>query len=117
MDLGKDERWERVAPQGLEERDVYRAGAALSAVATGRRGQIIAATMRLIARDGVASLSTRKIAREADVNLATLHNLFGSKAAQKETTMTDLAIRPFRLRGCLAEVDIASKQSRKGPPR
>jgi AcrR family transcriptional regulator len=35
--------------------------------------------MRLIARDGVAALSTRKIAREADVNLATLHYLFGSK--------------------------------------
>jgi AcrR family transcriptional regulator len=35
--------------------------------------------MRLIARDGAATLSTRKIAREAAVNLATLHNLFGRK--------------------------------------
>jgi AcrR family transcriptional regulator len=44
-----------------------------------RRAQIIAATMRLIACDGVAALSTRKIAREAAVNLATLHDLFGRK--------------------------------------
>ena len=44
-----------------------------------RRRQIIAATMRLIARDGVAALSTRKIAREAAVNLGTLHHLFGGK--------------------------------------
>jgi AcrR family transcriptional regulator len=44
-----------------------------------RRMQIIAATMRLIARDGVAALSTRTIAREADVNLGTLHHLFGGK--------------------------------------
>jgi AcrR family transcriptional regulator len=35
--------------------------------------------MRLIARDGVAAVSTRMIAREADVNLAALHGLFGGK--------------------------------------
>jgi AcrR family transcriptional regulator len=46
-----------------------------------RRTQIIAATMRLIARDGVATLSTRTIAREAGVNLGTLHHLFGHKDA------------------------------------
>jgi AcrR family transcriptional regulator len=46
-----------------------------------RRTQIIAATMRLIARDGVAALSTRTIAREAGVNLGTLHHLFGHKDA------------------------------------
>jgi AcrR family transcriptional regulator len=50
-----------------------------SGIAAQRRTQIIAATMRLIARDGVAALSTRKIAREAAVNLATLHHLFGAK--------------------------------------
>jgi AcrR family transcriptional regulator len=48
-------------------------------IAAQRRAQIIAATMRLIARDGVAALSTRTIAREADVNLGTLHHLFGHK--------------------------------------
>jgi AcrR family transcriptional regulator len=52
-----------------------------TATAVHRRAQIIAATMRLIAREGVAALSTRKIAREAGVNLATLHYLFGSKDA------------------------------------
>jgi AcrR family transcriptional regulator len=44
-----------------------------------RRTRIIAATMRLIARDGIAALSTRMIAREADVNLSALHGLFGGK--------------------------------------
>ncbi len=80
MDVEKDERREHVAPTEPEPRDVYREGAAVSGVASGRRAQIIDATMRLIARDGVAALSTRKIAREAPVNLATLHYLFGSKA-------------------------------------
>jgi AcrR family transcriptional regulator len=51
------------------------------ATAAQRRTQIIAATMRLIARDGIAALSTRTIAREAAVNLATLHQLFGGKDA------------------------------------
>ena len=44
-----------------------------------RRTRIIAATMRLIARDGIALCSTRMIAREADVNLPVLHGLFGGK--------------------------------------
>jgi AcrR family transcriptional regulator len=44
-----------------------------------RRTHIVAATMRLIARDGIAVLSTRMIAREADVNLSVLHDLFGGK--------------------------------------
>jgi AcrR family transcriptional regulator len=44
-----------------------------------RRTHIIAATMRLIAHDGIAALSTRMIAREADVNLSALHDLFGGK--------------------------------------
>lgn len=48
-------------------------------IAARRRTQIIGATMRLIAHDGVAALSTRKIARQAGVNLATLHYAFGSK--------------------------------------
>jgi AcrR family transcriptional regulator len=56
-----------------------RAREAASGEACYRRAQIIAATMRLIARDGVAALSSRKIAREAAVNPATLHDLFGSK--------------------------------------
>jgi AcrR family transcriptional regulator len=35
--------------------------------------------MHLIARDGIAALSTRRIAREADANLVALHGLFGGK--------------------------------------
>ncbi len=50
-----------------------------TSIAAQRRTQIIAATMRLIARDGVAALSTRRIARAAGVNLGTLHHLFGGK--------------------------------------
>jgi AcrR family transcriptional regulator len=57
-----------------DERQVHGSGTAAQ-----RRTQIIAATMRLIVRGGVAALTTRKIAREAAVNLATLHHLFGSK--------------------------------------
>jgi AcrR family transcriptional regulator len=55
------------------------AGAAPLEEAGGQRAQIIAATMHLIARDGVPAVSTRKIAREAAVNLGTLHYRFGSK--------------------------------------
>ena len=46
-----------------------------------RRAQIVAAAGRVIAREGAAAVSTRKIAGEAGVNLATLHSLFGSKDA------------------------------------
>ena len=44
-----------------------------------RQTQIVVATCRAIARGGVAAITTRKIASEAGVNLATLHSLFGSK--------------------------------------
>jgi AcrR family transcriptional regulator len=46
-----------------------------------RRNQIVTAAMRVVARDGAAAVTTRSIAREARVNLATLHALFGSKDA------------------------------------
>src|SRR5947209_2117604 len=78
-DMDTDERRQNVTPAEAQRRAEGRAGAAASGGAGGRRAQIIAATMRLIARDGIAAVSTRKIAREAAVNLATLHSLFGSK--------------------------------------
>ncbi len=78
-DMDTDERQEDVTPGEAQRRDHGPTGAAESGGAGGRRAQINAATMRLIARDGVATVSTRKIAREAGVNLATLHSLFGSK--------------------------------------
>jgi AcrR family transcriptional regulator len=47
--------------------------------ATERRTDIIAATIRVLAREGIAETTTRKIAAEAEVNQATLRYYFGSK--------------------------------------
>ncbi len=44
-----------------------------------RRVDIIAAAIRVLARDGLAETTTRKIAAEANVNQATLRYYFGSK--------------------------------------
>jgi AcrR family transcriptional regulator len=79
MDVEKDERQERRAPMEPETPTGCRTGAAGPEVGGGRRALVIATTMRLIAREGVAALSTRKIAREAPINLATMHYLFGGK--------------------------------------
>jgi AcrR family transcriptional regulator len=52
-----------------------------STMSAERRDRIVAAAGRVIAREGVAAATTRTIAGEAGVNLATLHSLFGSKDA------------------------------------
>src|SRR5258708_14299571 len=44
-----------------------------------RRAEIIAAAIRVLARDGIAETTTRKIAAEANVNQAMLRYYFGSK--------------------------------------
>lgn len=44
-----------------------------------QRAAIITATIRVLARDGLAETTTRKIAAEANVNLATPRYYFGSK--------------------------------------
>jgi AcrR family transcriptional regulator len=44
-----------------------------------RRAEIIAAAIRVLARDGITETTTRKIATEANVNQATLRYYFGSK--------------------------------------
>lgn len=44
-----------------------------------RRGAILAAAIRVLARDGIAQASTRKIAAEAGVNQAMLGYYFGGK--------------------------------------
>src|SRR5258708_38774997 len=64
-----------------------------------RRARMLAATLRLVDRDGAASISTRKIAREAGVNLSALHHCFGSKdalllAALEEATGQMVAALP-----------------------
>jgi AcrR family transcriptional regulator len=79
MNVEKDKRQERRAPPEPETPTGCRTGAAGLEVGGGRRAQVIATTMCLIAREGVAALSTRKIAREAPINLATMHYLFGGK--------------------------------------
>lgn len=50
-----------------------------TAISVERRTEIIAATIRVLARDGIAETTTRKIAAEANVNQATLRYYFGSK--------------------------------------
>lgn len=44
-----------------------------------QRASIIAATIRVLTRDGLAETTTRKIAAEANVNQATLRYYFGAK--------------------------------------
>lgn len=60
----------------------------------GRRDELIAAATRVIARDGVASATTRRIATEAGLPLGTLHYWFASKddllAAVIETVLLDI---------------------------
>src|SRR5947208_5472484 len=78
-DRDTDERREHVTPAEAPRRAAGRAGAAAAGEAAGRRAQVIAATMRLIARDGVAALSTRTLARDVAVTRATLYAHFGHK--------------------------------------
>jgi len=78
-----------------------------------RRARILAATLRLVGRDGAASISTRKIAREAGVNLSAVHHCFGSKdalllAALEEATEQMVAALPVPMgadRGLVAAMD------------
>jgi AcrR family transcriptional regulator len=44
-----------------------------------RRAEILRAAIRVLARDGIAATTTRKIAAEAEVNQAMLRYYFGSK--------------------------------------
>src|SRR5688572_17610347 len=64
-----------------------------------RRARILAATLRVVGHDGVASITTRKIAQEAGVNLSALHRHFSSKdalllAALDEATTLMIAALP-----------------------
>src|SRR3954470_11582150 len=83
-----------------------------------RRSQIVAAAYRAIAREGVAAITTRKLAGEAGVNLATLNSLFGGKDALLATVLEQVTGRmiealPFParvhrgLRAALAESSAA----------
>jgi AcrR family transcriptional regulator len=64
-----------------------------------RRARILAATIRLVGRKGLVSITTRKIAHEAGVNLSAVHRNFSSKdtllvAALEETTTLMIAALP-----------------------
>ena len=66
---------------------------------SGRRARILAATLRVVGRYGVAPITTRKIAQEAGVNLSALHRYFSSKdalllAALDEATTLMIAALP-----------------------
>ena len=50
-----------------------------SKVSIETRSKIIEAALRIIAQEGFQSVTTRKIAAQADVNIALLHYHFGSK--------------------------------------
>jgi AcrR family transcriptional regulator len=79
LDTDTDEWWAGVTPAEAQRRPDWHAGAVAPERTGARRAQIIDATMGMIAREGVAAVSTRKIAREAAVNLGALHYFFGSK--------------------------------------
>jgi len=71
----------------------------MSELRSERRARILAATLQLIGREGAASLSTRKIAGEAGVQLSAVHHWFGSKdelilAALEEATTRMVAALP-----------------------
>ncbi len=53
----------------------------------GRRADLIEAALRVIARDGVAAATTRRIADEAAVPLGTLHYWFAGKSELLEQVM------------------------------
>ena len=63
-----------------------------------RHARILAATLRVVGRDGVASITTRKIAQEARVNLSAVHRYFSGKdtlllaALEQATTLMIVAL-------------------------
>jgi TetR/AcrR family transcriptional regulator, regulator of biofilm formation and stress response len=69
-----------------------------------RRPQLVAAAIRVIAREGVARATTRRIAEEAGTALATLHYAFRDKA-ELFAAVTEYGVR--RTEEALAERRIA----------
>lgn len=62
-----------------------------------RRAQLIAATSRVIGREGVAGASTRRIAEEAGVPLGLLHYSFGTKEELFVAVIDDAVDRTYQL--------------------
>ncbi|WP_188726310.1 TetR/AcrR family transcriptional regulator [Pseudoclavibacter endophyticus] len=78
--------------------------------ASDRRTTLVAATVRLIAREGLAASSTRAIAAEADMPLSTLHYVFESREQLIELAVRNIAA-DFRMRLDLDAIDFSSVES------
>ncbi len=55
-----------------------------------RRRALIAAAIRVIASEGLAAATTRAVAAEADMSLASLHYVFGSRDALLEAVIEEI---------------------------
>src|SRR5215212_2981803 len=73
-----------MGPMGPVARSGHRVGErrhTMAAQSSDRRARILAATLRVVGHGGVASITTRKIAEEAGVNLSAVHRYFRDKDA------------------------------------
>ena len=74
-----------------------------------RRKRILGAARRTIARSGVAALSMRRLASAADVSVATLYNLYGSKEGILDALLDEMLDSFTGTFGELAPVDPLSR--------
>ncbi len=68
------------------------------------RQQLVDATVRVVSAHGVAKATTRKIAQEAKLNLATVHYVFGSKEELFAAVMLDCMAPQVGAMGGVAEL-------------
>lgn len=89
--------------------NVRRAGSAFMAriSASDRRAAFVAATVRLIAREGLAATSTRAIAAEAEMPLSSLHYVFDTREQLIELAVRTIAA-DFRMRLDVEAIDFAT---------
>src|SRR5215211_5401417 len=90
---------EQARPVVLPRGQVSERRSKMAAQNSDRRARILAATLRVVGSDGVASITTRKITQEAGVNLSAVHRYFSSKdalllAALEEATTLMIAALP-----------------------
>ena len=62
-----------------------------------QRTTIIAATIRVLTRDGLTETTTRKIAAEANVNQATLRYYFGSMVSFYSLLASQILLVPTKI--------------------
>ncbi|MGO2113162.1 MAG: TetR family transcriptional regulator, partial [Pseudoclavibacter sp.] len=78
--------------------------------ASERRTALVTATVRLIAREGLAAASTRAIAAEAGMPLSTLHYVFESREQLIELAVRNIAA-DFRMRLDLDAIDFSTVET------